>query len=84
MMTSIIPSDMALSPMGGRRAKIGRLGREQSTYHHPVPAQEPVFRCSRHCEERGDEAIHLIQATTQLLDCFASLAMTVSSISAAV
>jgi hypothetical protein len=41
MMTSIIPSDMALSPMGGRRAKIGRSGREQSTYDHPVPAQEP-------------------------------------------
>jgi hypothetical protein len=30
---------------------------------------------SRHCEERSDEAIHL-SARPQLMDCFASLAMT--------
>jgi hypothetical protein len=30
--------------------------------------------CSRHCEERSDEAI---QTETPLMDCFASLAMTI-------
>jgi hypothetical protein len=34
----------------------------------------------RHCEERSDEAIHL---SLLAMDCFASLAMTISTSSAA-
>jgi hypothetical protein len=36
-----------------------------------------IARSSRHCEKRHDEAI---QKTSRLLDCVASLAMTVAGI----
>jgi hypothetical protein len=75
-------------PKGGRRTKIGRSAWEQSISRHLVPAQEPgisffsSLRGANGSRERApddrlrDEAIHLIQAITRLLDCFASLAMT--------
>src|SRR6266700_1295576 len=46
----------------------------------PRPAcGEEVVLPRRHCEERSDEAIHFCRA--RALDCFASLAMTVTTTS---
>src|SRR5450756_3214715 len=42
MMMSINPSDMALSPMGGRRVKTRRSAAEEKSIYRPlVPVREP-------------------------------------------